>query len=73
MCDYCHSSPHRRGCPNAPEPDALYECEICGQDITESDTYAEIDGLHYHVDCLEGLSIVELLQLFKVDVYGDWI
>ncbi len=31
MCDICHSNPHRKGCPNAPDEPII--CPNCGTEI----------------------------------------
>lgn len=66
MCSECHSWPHLPGCPNAPEPKAIYTCKACGDGIIAGDEYAEIDGDYYHEDCLDEMSISELLGIFGV-------
>lgn len=67
MCEYCHSFPHLPGCPNAPEPRAVYECEYCGEGIYPGDKYVELDGMYYHWKCIDNDfsydEIIELLQL----------
>lgn len=67
MCEFCHTYPHLPGCPNAPEPVAIYTCEYCKDGIIEGDEFVEIDGAYYHVSCLsEEMNIYELLGLFGV-------
>lgn len=67
MCDICRSVPCLAGCPNAPDPPAVYACDDCGEGIVPGDEYAEIDGRYYHLDCLENMSTRELLELVGVD------
>lgn len=64
MCVICGSLRCRTGCPNAPAPVAIYSCEECGEGILPGDEYAVIDGVHYHLDCLEEMDIHTLLGLF---------
>lgn len=67
MCAICLKSPCDSRCPNAPEPPAVFTCASCDERITEGEEYAEIDGEHYHIGCLEDMSTRELLQLFGVE------
>ena len=68
MCSECHCWPHLPGCPNAPEPKAIYTCRCCGEGIIADDQYADIDGEKYHAECLENMTIYKLLDLFGVSV-----
>lgn len=68
MCEFCHSFPHLHGCPNEPEPKAIYTCRCCGEGIVADDRYADIDGEKYHAECLEEMTIYKLLDLFGVSV-----
>ena len=52
MCEYCHSHPHRRGCPNEPEPETVARCSNCRGEIREGDTYYDIDGEPWCEDCI---------------------
>jgi len=76
MCEFCHSYPHLSGCPNAPEPKAIYTCKYCGEGIIEGDEYVEIDGDYYHADCLESeMPFDNLMELFGCCVQTaqeDW-
>ncbi|MBQ6403801.1 MAG: hypothetical protein IJI27_07840 [Oscillospiraceae bacterium] len=66
MCSECHCWPHLPGCPNAPEPKAIYTCQSCGDGIVAGDEYAEIDGDYYHEGCLPDMSLSDLLGIFGV-------
>ena len=68
MCSECHSWPHLPGCPNAPEPKAIFTCKHCGDGIIAEDEFADIDGDKYHAECLEDMTIYQLLGLFGVSV-----
>lgn len=63
MCEYCRSSPCDFRCPNADEPQALYECPICEDGIFVGESMTFINDEAYHVECLETLSTRELLEL----------
>lgn len=65
MCMYCHSFPHLSGCPNEPEPKAVYTCSYCKEGILDGDECVEVDGCYYHVSCLsDEMTIYEVLNLF---------
>ena len=68
MCSECHCWPHLPGCPNAPEPKTIFTCKYCGEGIIAGDEYAEIDGVQYHTECLEDMTIYSLLDMFGVVV-----
>ena len=61
MCDICQHSPCLSRCPNAPEPEKVYQCEHCGEDIIEGEEYIEIYDNYYHLDCFvhNSVEIVE--------------
>lgn len=53
-CPYCgkeHGN-HRAGCPNAPAPDPVCKCEVCGGSIYPGETIIKIDEAAYHEQCL---------------------
>ncbi|MBQ4447398.1 MAG: hypothetical protein II897_03800 [Clostridia bacterium] len=61
MCEICYRSPCDPRCPNAPQPEAVFVCKSCGEDIVEGEDYYELDGEHYHEECFkdEAVSILE--------------
>lgn len=63
MCDICLSSPCLPGCPNAPDPPSIGECEHCHYPVYVGDNYADIDGELYCEDCLNNFSTDEWLDL----------
>lgn len=69
MCSVCWHSPCDPRCPNAPEPPAIDTCPNCNEGIALGEEYAEIDGVKYHIECLEDMDIRELLKLFDVYTY----
>ncbi len=79
MCEYCHSFPHLPGCPNAPEPAAVYECEYCGRGIYPGDYYTKFyaprGGFdYYHWDCLLEMNPSELMDVLDIgndDILAD--
>lgn len=70
MCEYCHTLPHAPGCHNAPEPRAIYKCPDCESWIYEGDSYVEIGDKYYHTECIDNMSVWEVLELIgiKADV-----
>lgn len=50
------------GCPNR-EEEIIFKCKLCNDGIITNEEYAEINGKKYHLNCLEELSIIELLDL----------
>ncbi len=75
MCDICLRSPCHPRCPNAEPPAAVYDCSKCKEGIIPGEKYARIDGLHYHLDCLEDMGTEKLLEFLDVDVLTareDW-
>lgn len=61
MCEVCRQHPCHPQCPNAPEPEAVYTCKICGEPITEGEGYYEMDAEFYHEECFED-SAVQILM-----------
>lgn len=62
MCDVCRQTPCNPRCPNAPEPQAVYTCKICGESIVEGDEYYEMDGEFYHEECFEDAAVKILMD-----------
>lgn len=63
MCAECHREICPSGCPNAPEPEAVYECSYCGDPIEPGDEYVEIDGEYYHREgCIEDVALQLLYE-----------
>ena len=54
MCDQCHSSPHLRGCPNAPEPEMRAYCAMCGEGIAFESYYEDRHGEALCDYCADG-------------------
>ena len=51
MCSICGHYPCHPQCPNAPDPEAVYECASCKEPIRGGDDYFGFDGDYYHEDC----------------------
>ncbi len=54
--------------PDAPAPKMLYKCQCCGEGIIDGDEFAELYDGYYHVDCMESMSIRELLRHVSITV-----
>lgn len=53
MCEECHRIQCVRGCPNFDDtPRRVYECDHCGRDIYEGDTYYSVLGDPYCERCV---------------------
>ena len=44
--------PHASGCPNAPEPIAVFVCSGCGNKIYEGEDYYDILGEQFCESCI---------------------
>lgn len=67
MCEYCHSYPHKAGCPAAPEPRAVYKCSFCGEAITEGEEYITLSDRQYHAECAEDMGVIKALSLLGIE------
>lgn len=50
MCDICMQHPCHPRCPNAPEPEYIDQCCVCGRFIKYGEEYVDENGV---VTCLE--------------------
>ncbi len=67
MCEICHAYRCPSGCPGA-ERDVVGICGCCGEVIAVGEAYVRTgDGELFHVDCLEGLALDELIELLGLD------
>lgn len=64
MCSMCLSTPCHPGCPNAPEPVAVYECCKCSEGIFDGDKYLDTSEGRICEGCLDEMTVEELLELF---------
>ena len=53
MCSECWQHPCHPSCPNADEPRAIYECDLCGYPIYEGDEMWVIQGDRYCAECID--------------------
>ena len=62
MCDLCRCYPCYFSCPNAPEPEGVYTCESCKEDIVVGDTNYKFEGEYYHEECFKDNAVEILLE-----------
>ena len=43
-------------------------CSVCGYEIESGQDYIYVNGLHYHVDCLDDMRIKPMLKTLGFDV-----
>ena len=53
MCDICRQCPCPSGCPNAPEPKAVFVCSGCDRDIYEGEDVYHIMGEQFCERCIQ--------------------
>ena len=69
MCEICTHTPCHPRCPNAPDPQPVYECAWCKDPIVAGSEYYKIDEDYYHEECLADNALSVLVD--KIDVsYG---
>ena len=52
-CEECGQNPHAAGCPNAPDPPAVFVCSGCGEDIHDGELYWDILGEQFCEYCID--------------------
>ncbi len=67
MCTECHKLYCPSACPGAAAP-SHGQCAYCGEPIREGEAYLREGRDLYHADCLESLSLTELLAYFGIDL-----
>lgn len=68
MCGVCHMTPCPSGCPNAPEPEPLDTCSVCGDGIYEGDVYCDGEYGSICASCIEEIGAYELLEALGVEL-----
>ena len=73
MCSVCRRNPCAAGCPNAEEPKPIHICKECGYGIYEGDHYYDGPDGYYCEECLEDMSVKELVELLgdELKTYGN--
>ena len=62
-CEFCRQFPHAAGCPNAPEPRAVFICSECGEMIYEGDWFYRVMQETYCEECMD--SMKELAEVVE--------
>lgn len=68
MCSICYSTPCHPRCPNADEEKPVYRCSECGGSIFEGDKFFQNDIKEICEECMEEMSVEEILNLFNEDL-----
>lgn len=63
MCSICKKYPCDSRCPNAEEEKPVMVCSECRADIFKGDKYFETPSGPVCMDCLEGMTVGEILDL----------
>lgn len=63
MCSVCLKNPCDSRCPNAPEPEPVFLCSECREGIFEGDKYFEGTDGPVCMDCLDGKTAEEIIEL----------
>lgn len=63
VCEICRQNPCHPRCPNAPESRPVHECTKCHGGIFEGDKFLESGGEYICMECLEDMSVSELLEI----------
>ncbi len=67
MCTICHANPCPSPCPNA-DTAPIGVCAYCDELIYDYEPrLREQGGRLYHTECLEALSLPELLEVFDIE------
>lgn len=65
MCEICKKTPCDPRCPNAPEPEPVKICALCGEGIYKGERYygGSEDGPVCE-DCLQSMTAEQILTMF---------
>ena len=64
MCAICLANPCNLRCPNVSETVSLFRCKVCGEGIFEGDEYFDTGNKTICGECMENMSLEEVLALF---------
>ena len=68
MCQICHQFICPPSCPNAEYTvHRIGRCARCREDILEGEEAISIEGVLYHTECLEDMTLEELLEEIGID------
>lgn len=62
MCALCRKEPCDSGCPNAPDPEPVHKCVMCGFGIFEGDRYWNSPEGPICECCVDDMSGKEILE-----------
>lgn len=63
MCSVCWQIPCHPRCPNAPEPEPVKECSVCGDGIFAGDKFYDGPDGAICESCIEDLSVRDFIEL----------
>lgn len=65
MCALCRKEPCDSRCPNAPDPEPVYRCIVCGGGIFQGDRYWDSPDGAICDACVGGMSGKEVLEIME--------
>lgn len=68
MCALCRKNPCDFRCPNAPDPEPIHECVLCGEGIFSGDRYWESPEGPICNNCLGEMNGREVLEKIGEDM-----
>ena len=68
MCALCRKNPCDFRCPNAPDPEPVHECVLCGEGIFFGDRYWESPEVPICNNCLGEMNGREVLEKMGEDM-----
>ena len=71
MCDICHQYNCPSSCPNASDC-VIGRCAYCGEAIRDYESTITLeDGRKYHRECLEDMTITDLLDELDIEYESE--
>mgnify|MGYP002522012966 FL=1 len=67
MCALCRQTPCDPRCPNAPEPQGVMNCDMCGEPIFEGDRCIKDGSGAICEDCAKNLSVIDFMEIVGYD------
>ena len=68
MCEYCRTSPHLSGCPNAEPRRVVGYCSVCQSEILEGEEiYQVASDEAIHASCVQGFTPEEVFSLLEIN------
>lgn len=76
MCSVCLQNPCDSRCPNAPEPDPIYECDKCGCGIFQGEKFFDGPDGYICKKCIDEMTAEEILEMigenFRTAEKEEW-